>query len=434
MKKVLTLMILVVMSLGLLGINSSAANSFSLRITDYNNNDTYYTYDTSDYSMLNPSNRPGYRFDGYTSIYWSGVYTSYDTRAWLDSNYQSEIEDQVRITQSWTYMGSYTVTFLDWDDSVLSSQSILYSNSATLPADPTRSGYTFAYWQGSYTNVTSNRTIYAIYTQNPQSTYTVTFRDWDTTSLKTEVVNSGGTATPPNNPTRTGYRFISWSGTYTNVTSNQTVTATYAQFYQITFNSNGGSPTYSSIGFIEDELVNLDNKNPQRSGYYFDGWVADWQDSQFTDGVWDQTVGLYASDVYFTAQWEVDTAFMEYNQGYEDGKAAGILEGEEIGYEDGYKDALDYAVNQIWNKGFTGFMDYNLTDQTSFSYRLGRQSVPKEEMAITDFIPGLVGVFFGFFFQLASISVLGISLLDILALIFSFGILIIIIKIFVTKG
>lgn len=433
MKKVLTLMILVVMSLGLLGINSSAALDFSLRITDYNNNDTYYTYDTTNYAILTPSNRPGYRFDGYTSTHWTGVYSPNDTRAWLDDNHYYEWEDQVTIVQSWTYMGSYTVTFLDWNDAVLSSQSILYSNSATPPANPTRSGYTFSYWQGTYTNVTSNRTIYAIYTQDPQSTYTVYFRDYDSTLLKSEVVNSGGSATPPNNPTRIGYRFISWSGSYTNVTNNQTVTAIYAQIYAIQFNSNGGSPSYSDFQFIEGETVFLENKVPFRSGYYFTGWYADFEDSQYTDKLWNQNDALPASEAVFTAQWEVDTSFMQYDEGYQDGKAAGILEGQEIGYEEGYQDALDFLIYELHQKGFTNFGDYNLLDQTSYTYLIGRQSVPRDNMAITDFIPGLMGVVFGFFFQLASISVMGISLLDILVLLFALGVVLLILKIFTGK-
>ena len=37
----------------------------------------------------------------------------------------------------------YTVTFKDWDGTVLSTQSVLEGTAATAPADPTREGYTF---------------------------------------------------------------------------------------------------------------------------------------------------------------------------------------------------------------------------------------------------------------------------------------------------
>ena len=57
--------------------------------------------------------------------------------------------------------------------------------------------------------------------------YIVTFVDWDATVLKVEVVSPSGNATPPENPTRVDYVFTSWSGDYTGVTTNRTITATY---------------------------------------------------------------------------------------------------------------------------------------------------------------------------------------------------------------
>lgn len=63
----------------------------------------------------------------------------------------------------------------------------------------------------------------------PKATYTVTFVDWNGTTLKTQTVEEGSNATPPSNPTRTGYTFIGWSESYTNVTSNLTIMAQYEE-------------------------------------------------------------------------------------------------------------------------------------------------------------------------------------------------------------
>lgn len=57
--------------------------------------------------------------------------------------------------------------------------------------------------------------------------YTVTFKDWDGTILKTEEVAEGSAATAPATPTRTGWTFAGWDAAFTSVTSNLTVTATY---------------------------------------------------------------------------------------------------------------------------------------------------------------------------------------------------------------
>ena len=126
---------------------------------------------------------------------------------------------------------SYTVTFKDWDGSVLKTQTVASGGSATPPSNPTRDGYVFTGWSGNYTNVTENRVITAQYTIK---TYTVRFLDWNGTVLDTQTINHGSNATPPPNPTRDGYTFTGWSGNYTNVTANIDIIAQYTQ------NSSGG--------------------------------------------------------------------------------------------------------------------------------------------------------------------------------------------------
>lgn len=65
------------------------------------------------------------------------------------------------------------------------------------------------------------------YEEAVQVTYTVTFVDWNGTVLKTQIVEEGSGATAPNNPLRDGYNFIGWDKTFTNVTGDLTVTAQY---------------------------------------------------------------------------------------------------------------------------------------------------------------------------------------------------------------
>ena len=129
---------------------------------------------------------------------------------------------------------SYTVTFKDWDGSVLKTQTVASGGSATPPSNPTRDGYVFTGWSGNYTNVTENRVITAQYTIK---TYTVRFLDWNGTVLDTQTINHGSNATPPPNPTRDGYTFSGWSGNYTNVTADVDIIAQYTK------NSSGGDDT-----------------------------------------------------------------------------------------------------------------------------------------------------------------------------------------------
>ena len=121
---------------------------------------------------------------------------------------------------------TYTVTFKDWNGTVLKTQQVQYGGAATAPANPTRTGYTFTGWDKAFTNVTADIVVTAQYSAN---TYTVTFKDWNGTVLKTQQVQYGGAATAPANPTRTGYTFTGWDKAFTNVTANLVVTAQYVQ-------------------------------------------------------------------------------------------------------------------------------------------------------------------------------------------------------------
>lgn len=57
--------------------------------------------------------------------------------------------------------------------------------------------------------------------------YTVTFKDWDGTTLKTQTVNYGSAATAPPNPSRTGYTFTGWDKSFSSITADLVVNAVY---------------------------------------------------------------------------------------------------------------------------------------------------------------------------------------------------------------
>ena len=120
---------------------------------------------------------------------------------------------------------SYMVTFIDWNGSVLSQQEVSHKTAATAPSNPIRSGYEFTGWDKSFNSITEDTVVTAQYKYIP---YVANFLDWDGTILKTQSSDTAGfNATPPSNPSREGYTFIGWGSSYTNINDNRNIYALY---------------------------------------------------------------------------------------------------------------------------------------------------------------------------------------------------------------
>lgn len=113
------------------------------------------------------------------------------------------------------------------------------------------------------------------YTIPAKPSYTVTFVNGYGGTIKTQTVYHGGNASAPANPTRTGYTFAGWSGTYTNVTSSRTITATWSIWkYTIAYNANGGSGAPGSQTKNYGSNITLSSTRPTRANYNFLGWAT----------------------------------------------------------------------------------------------------------------------------------------------------------------
>ena len=159
-----------------------------------------------------------------TDVYYGGTQNQ-----WEAVNVGSYNQPLQNATMHFAGPETITVTFNDWDGTALKVQVIEKGESATPPANPARSGYSFSGWSGSYINVTANTVVTATYMQDSDDKYTVTFYDDNgTTVLKKQEVNSGENATPPADPTKSGASFLGWNGNYVNVMKDEAVKAVYS--------------------------------------------------------------------------------------------------------------------------------------------------------------------------------------------------------------
>ena len=158
--------------------------------------------------------------EGYTFIGW-------------DKDYKNVTGDMT-VKAQYT-INQYTVIFQDWDHTELSKQVVEYGNSAIAPDDPTREGYTFTGWDKAFDAVTEDMTVTAQY-EVTTVYFTVTYYDWDLTILGTEQVEEGHDAQGLNpEPTREGYTFTGWSKPLTNITSDLSVQAQYKENVEVDY-------------------------------------------------------------------------------------------------------------------------------------------------------------------------------------------------------
>jgi len=131
--------------------------------------------------------------------------------------------------------------------------------------------------------VTANATYYAIYTQT-KNKYTITWKDYNNEVLKTESVEYGVTPSFGTNPTRDAtaeytYTFKGWTPNLEVVTKNATYTATYTETkntYTIKFVVNGQVAQQETLAY--GTAISYKQTTPTKAPtseytYTFSGWA-----------------------------------------------------------------------------------------------------------------------------------------------------------------
>lgn len=124
----------------------------------------------------------------------------------------------------------YTVVFMNGDTVLQEVKNVAPGDSVTYSGQtPTRAGCEFIGWDKEAVNVHSNLVIYAQFTK---LAYTVTFKNWDGTTLAVvdDVPYDGTAVYPGETPTKEGKRFKGWQPLPVHIRED---TVCIAQFFEI---------------------------------------------------------------------------------------------------------------------------------------------------------------------------------------------------------
>lgn len=158
-----------------------------------------------------------------------GWYTDEDCTDGNEYNFTAPVTKGMTLTAKWT-ANSYTITFDTNGGSAVAPITQDYGTDITAPAAPTKTGYTFMGWNPALPAAmpAGDMTIKAQWSINQ---YTVTFDTDGGSAVDAQTVAYGEKAKTPADPTKTGYTFAGWElggNAYdfaAAVTGNMTLTA-----------------------------------------------------------------------------------------------------------------------------------------------------------------------------------------------------------------
>ena len=200
----------------------------------------------------------------YTAVYTANTYTiKYDANGGTGSMTDTPATYDQDVSLRNNTFTKANNTFKGWATSA--SGSVAYNNGATVSNLSTMNG--------------DEVTLYAIWELDSK---TITFNDYNGTQISQDSVAYDSDLTAPADPERTGYTFAGWSENGSDaislpakVTANKTYTAVYtANTYTIKYDANGGTGSMADTAATYDQDVSLRNNTFTKANNTFKGWAT----------------------------------------------------------------------------------------------------------------------------------------------------------------
>ena len=280
---------------------------------------------------------------GETPVY-AGETPTIEATAQYTFTFSGWDSDIVQVTGPKTYVAQYSstvnkynITWKDGNGETLKTEQVAYGDTPAYSGEtPTKTAtdqYTYTFnntWSPEIVSVTQNATYTAQF-DSTVNKYTVTWKDGDGETLKTEEVAYGDTpAYSGTTPTKTAtdqytYTFNNtWSPEIVPVTNNATYTAQFTETvneYTIRFvNENGTELQSSQVAYGETPVYNGAIPTKEATAQYtyaFDGW-----DSEITSVTGNKTyTATFSSEVnVYPVTWKnyngdtIKTYYYEYGE------------------------------------------------------------------------------------------------------------------------
>ncbi len=181
----------------------------------------------------------------------------------------------------------YTITFKDWDNSIISTNTYHYGDAITAPEAPTKAAdntytYTFKGWDKTVVNCKGDATYIATYNAT-YINYTVTFKNEDGSLLSSKTYHYGENVVAPSTPSKVAnntytYTFAGWDSEVVACNGNKIYTATYTPVYikyTVVFKNWNGDVISSNVYHYGQSVTKP--SDPTRAAdttytYAFMGW------------------------------------------------------------------------------------------------------------------------------------------------------------------
>ena len=152
----------------------------------------------------------------------------YDFESWVIENHLNSRRVSVFAEYS---LRQYEVRFVDYDGTIIETQSIFHGDDANFLGTPSRLGHRFIGWNSDTTNIVSDLFISATYEVEE---YVITFMDGNQEVLTTQTIKFGESIVVPTEPTKEDHIFEGWGQPFENPTSNLTINPVFREVPRLT--------------------------------------------------------------------------------------------------------------------------------------------------------------------------------------------------------